>query len=179
MPFLLNPNMSDEGEGIKEHLVKKYGPGAASFVDDPNGRLNVMGRKVGIEFNSNRKMVNTRRAHALMEVIKIKGENDKANEFMEDLYKSYFENGEDINDENKLKEKAARYGVEETEAAFAMGENNLAAISRLDRQIKTTYGVSGVPFFMVHPASGSPPITFSGAYPAEIIAEQLEKALGT
>jgi predicted DsbA family dithiol-disulfide isomerase len=114
-----------------------------------------------------------------MELLKIKGENDNANGFMEDLYKSYFENGEDINDESKLKDKVTRYGVEETEAAFAMGENNLAAISRLDRQIKSTYGVNGVPFFMVYPSDGSPPITFSGAYPIETIAEQLKKASGS
>jgi predicted DsbA family dithiol-disulfide isomerase len=168
--------MSEDGEGIREHLVKKYGPSAASSVDDPNSRLKVMGRNVGIEFNNDRLMLNTRRAHALMELLKAKNENAKANEFMEDLYKSYFEKAENINDENLLKEKIAKYGVDETEAAFAMSENNLGEIARLDRKIKGTYGVSGVPFFMVHPLDGSTPIAFSGAYPPEIIAEQLEKA---
>lgn len=176
MPFLLNPNMSEEGEGIKEHLVKKYGPSAASSIDDPNSSLKVMARKVGIEFNNDRKMLNTRRAHALVELLKVKGENAKANAFMEDLYKSYFEMAENINDEDLLKEKVAKYGVDETEAAFALGEQNLGEIARLDRKIKTTYGVSGVPFFMVHPADGSTPVAFSGAYPPEIIAEQLQKA---
>jgi predicted DsbA family dithiol-disulfide isomerase len=176
MPFLLNPNMSEEGEGMREHLIKKYGPSAASFVDDPNSRLKVMGRKVGIEFNNDRKMLNTRRAHALMELLKTKGENDKANEFMEDLYTSYFEKAENINDEDYLKEKVAKYGVDETEAAFAMGENNLGEIARLDRKIKSTYGVSGVPFYMIYPVDGSTPVAFSGAYPPDVIAEQLEKA---
>jgi len=168
--------MSEEGEGIREHIVKKYGPSAASFIDDPNSGANVMGRKAGITFNKDRKMVNTRRAHALMELLKVKGENDKANEFMIDLYKSYFEEGEDINDENTLKEKITKYGVDEMEAAFAMGEQNLTEISRMDRKIKTTYGVSGVPFFMIHPVDGSTPAAFSGAYPSEVIAKQLEKA---
>ena len=49
--------------------------------------------KVGIKFNNERRMVNTKRAHALVEQLKNKGENDSANAFMVDLYKSYFEDG--------------------------------------------------------------------------------------
>lgn len=176
MPFLLNPNMSEEGEGIKEHLTKKYGASAAASFNDPNSRLREMGRKVGIEFNNERKMVNTKRAHALVEQLKAKGENDSANEFMVDLYNSYFEDGKDINDEKWLIEKVQKYGVDESECQFAMGDHNLVAIAKLDRDTKTKYGVSGVPFFMIYPNKGGKPLAFSGAYPPEIIAEQLEEA---
>lgn len=176
LPFLLNPNMSEEGEGIKEHIAKKYGPSAATSVGDPNSRLKVMGRNVGIHFNDNRRMVNTRRAHALVELLKNKGEMEKANEFMVELYKSYFEGAENINDETVLLEKVKKYGVDETEAQFALGEHNLVEISKQDRKIKSMYGVSGVPFFMIHPNDGGRPVAFSGAYPPEIIAEQLEEA---
>eukprot|EP00934_Nitzschia_sp_Nitz4_P008436 Nitzschia sp. Nitz4//scaffold436_size7492//5343//6008//NITZ4_009156-RA/size7492-snap-gene-0.13-mRNA-1//1//CDS//3329551848//8426//frame0 len=177
MPFLLNPNVSDEGEDLAEHLIKKYGPSAADSINDPNSRLKVMGRNVGIEFSSTRRMLNTKRAHALVELIKNKGENDKANDFMEDLYKAYFEEAKNINDESLLKEMVKKYGVDESEAAFAMGEHNLVTIAQEDRRIKSMYGVSGVPFFMIHPNDGGRPVAFSGAYPPEIIAEQLEVAL--
>jgi predicted DsbA family dithiol-disulfide isomerase len=178
LPFLLNPNQpDDEGEDIQTHLIKKYGPSAAKGFNDPNSQLRVMGRKVGIEFNNDRKIVNTKRAHALVELLKAKGENDSANEFMVDLYQSYFERGENINDETLLTEKVVQsYGVNETEAKLAMGEPNLVEIAKQDRKVKSTYGVSGVPFYMIHPNNGGRPVTFSGAYPPEIIAEQLEEA---
>ncbi len=168
--------MSDEGEDIKQHLLKKYGAAAMERFNDPNSQLKVMGRKVGIEFTDDRKVVNTRRAHALMEHLKTKGENDNANDFMVDLYKAYFEKGEDINDEKLLTEKIQKYGVDATEAQFAMGDHNLAQIIQQDRRVKSMYGVSGVPFFMIHPNDGGTPVAFSGAYPPEVIAEQLEEA---
>jgi len=177
MPFLLNPNMPEEGESIQEHISKKYGPSAAVSMSDPSSHLKQMGRAVGIEFNDNRKMVNTKRAHALVEQLKNKGENDQANQFMEDLYKSYFVDGQDVNDEQWLMKAVAKYGVDENECAFALSDHNLAAIGKMDRDTKNKYGVNGVPFYMIYPKKeGEKPIAFSGAYPPEIIAEHLEEA---
>jgi predicted DsbA family dithiol-disulfide isomerase len=178
LPFLINPNQpDDEGEDIQTHLIKKYGASAAGGFNDPNNRLRVMGRKVGIEFNNDRKIVNTKRAHALVELLKAKGENDSANKLMVDLFQSYFERGENINDEILLTEKVVQsYGVTETEAQLAMSEPTLVEIAKQDRKVKSTYGVSGVPFYMIHPNNGGMPVTLSGAYPPEIIAEQLEEA---
>lgn len=170
--------MPEEGEDMKEYLTNKYGASAAASFTDPNNRLMTMGRKVGIQFSNERRIVNTKRAHALMELLKAKGENDQANAFMVDLYKSYFEQAEDINDEALLKEKVAKYDADETEVSFALNEHNLIDIANKDREIKRKYGVSGVPFFIIEPNDGSRPVAFSGAYPPEIIAEQLEEAAG-
>lgn len=185
----------DEGEPIVTHLIKKYGPHVAQSFHDPNSNLRQMGRKVNIEFNDNRLMVNTKRAHALMEQFKNKGENDLANNFMLDLYQSYFERAQNINDELWLKQKVINdYNMDETEATFAMNDINISKINHLDQQIKAKYGVNGVPFYMIFPnnnnnkntkisdndnhGSDDGPITFSGAYPPEVIAEQLKKAAG-
>ncbi|KAG7345991.1 dsba oxidoreductase [Nitzschia inconspicua] len=169
--------MSEEGEPIIEHLSKKYGPSAAQGFNDPNSSLRVMGRKVGIEFNNDRKIVNTKRAHALVEYLKQEQGNDVANQFMEDLYKLYFEDAKDINDESVLVEAVGKYGVESGQAHRVMAPDYLKEISEKDRQNKLKYGVSGVPFFMIYPNDGkSRPVAFSGAYPVEVIAEQLEEA---
>jgi predicted DsbA family dithiol-disulfide isomerase len=176
MPFLLNPSMGDEGEDLMEHLTKKYGPGAAARALDPNSSLYVMGRKVGIEFATDRKMVATQRAHALVEHLKTKN-NESANQFMEDLFRSFFVEGQDINQEALLAEMAQKYGVDAKEATSVMDAKHRHDIMVKDRQIKSKYGVSGVPFFMIHPNEGSgPPVAFSGAYPVDVIAEQLEEA---
>jgi len=173
---MLNPNMSEEGEDLGEHLTKKYGPGIAEKLHDPNFSLTVTGRKVGINFKNDRLIVNTKRAHALMEHLKEKEGNKTANKFMEDLYKSYFEKAENVNDKKLLANLVEKYGVNAEEAEFAMAEHNLIGISNQDRQIKSQYRVRGVPFFMIHPNDGGRPIGFSGALPSDIIAEQLEAA---
>ena len=43
LPFLLNPDMPEEGEPIAEHLSRKYGPSAMQRFNDPNSSLRVMG----------------------------------------------------------------------------------------------------------------------------------------
>jgi len=176
LPFMLNPNMSEEGEDLGEHLMKKYGPSIATKLHDPNFPLTVAGRKVGIEFKNDRLIVNTKRAHALMEHLKEKNGNETANKFMVDLYKTYFEQRGNINDKNLLSNLVGKYGVDAEEAALAMAEHNLIGIAKQDRQIKSQYRVNGVPFFMIHPNDGGRPIGFSGAQPSDIIAEQLEAA---
>jgi predicted DsbA family dithiol-disulfide isomerase len=177
MPFLLNPNMSEEGEPIREHLSKKYGPSAAQQFNDPDSSLCVMGRKVEIEFNNNRKVVNSKRAHALVEHLKHEKSNEIANQFMEDLYKMYFEDGDDINDETVLVAAVNKYGLNEDQARRVMAPDYLKEIVEKDRYNKYKYGVSGVPYFIIYPNDGnSRPVTFSGAMPVEVIADQLEEA---
>lgn len=176
MPFLLNPSIDDEGEDLVEHLAKKYGPGVAARINDPNSSLFVMGRKVGIEFATGRKVIATQRAHALVEHLKTRS-NEAANQLMEELFKCYFEDGRDINQEALLTEMVQKYGLDSKEAARVMDDKHRHEIVVKDRQNKSKYGVSGVPFFMIHPTDGSgPPVAFSGAYPVEVIAEQLEEA---
>jgi predicted DsbA family dithiol-disulfide isomerase len=177
MPFLLNPNMPEEGEPIGEHLSKKYGPSAAQRFNDPNSSLRVMGRNVGIEFNNDRKVVNSKRAHALVEYLKHEKGNDAANQLMEDLYKMYFEDGQDINDETVLITAVNKYGLDAEHTRRVIAPDYLKEIVEKDQHNKYRYGVSGVPFFIIHPNDGkSRPVTFSGAYPVEVIAEQLEEA---
>lgn len=169
--------MPDEGEPIIEHLSKKYGAAAAQRFNDPNSSLHVMGRTVGIEFTNDRKAVNTKRAHSLVECLKKDLGNDAANKFMEDLYKLYFEDGQDINDEAVLVEAVGKHGMDAEQARRVMAPDYLEEIAEKDRQNKFKYGVSGVPFFMIHPNDGkSRPVSFSGAHPVEVIAEQLEEA---
>mmetsp|Transcript_48496 Transcript_48496/g.117315 ORF Transcript_48496/g.117315 Transcript_48496/m.117315 type:complete len:221 (-) Transcript_48496:492-1154(-) len=193
-----------EGQDLEEHLVGKYGPSAAQSIHDPNSSVKRMGREMGFEFNMDRRMVNTKRAHAVMEYLKESTNgNGVANLFMEDLYKSYFEDARNINDPTvlldillKSKKKYGGVNVEEIKKFLLEDDDDDSGkieyeITNLDREIKTKYGVRGVPFFMIHPSKSSKsstesaggtdkeddrPVAFSGAYPVEVIAEQLEIA---
>lgn len=167
--------MDEEGEGLKDHLTRKYGASAAKAFGDPNSNVARMGRAVGINFNNDRKMYNTKKAHALVEHVKSK-DNDKANILMENLYELYFEKGENIGDVDKLVEAAQEVGITADEAKSAMVEKNQADIIQKDRQVKTRQAVSGVPFYIIEQNDGGKPVAFSGAYPIDYISDLLEKA---
>ena len=82
LPFFLNPNMKPEGEDIREHLAKKYGPEAAAKFGQPGNSLYVAGDKVGIKFNPDRRVVPTMDCHRAIEWCKkeYKDEDDKVDD---------------------------------------------------------------------------------------------------
>lgn len=175
LPFLLNPTMSEDGEDVMEHLTKKYGASAAKSFKDPNSSLATMGRVVGINWNYDRKMYNTKKVHSLLEYVKSK-DNEKANQLMEHLYAGYFEQACDLSDTDKLVEMAESVGCEKDEARAAMDGDKQDEILKKDRTVKSQWGVSGVPFFLIEQKNGEDPVAFSGAYPVEFIARQLKTA---
>ena len=175
-PFLLNPRLSEEGEPIIEHLVKKYGPSATRSFDDPNSPLKRMGRAAGIQFNNDRNIYPTVKAHALIEYLKETGNNDAANAMMEDLYKKYFEEAVNINSDDVLIEAAEKHGVPKEKAQeVLLDQLRKDDVLRKDESYKRQ-GISGVPFFMIEQNSGGRPVGFSGAQPIDVIAECLEEA---
>lgn len=169
--------MSEEGQDLMEHLQQKYGKAAIKNFGDPKARLNQMGEAVGIKFNSNRRMVNTIRAHALVEAVKKTISNDTANKLMEHMYELYFVQGKDISDTDVLMEAAKQVAnMDPKDAALAM-ETGANDVRVQDRTVKSAWGVSGVPFYVIQPNDPKrKPVSFSGAYPPDIIAEELVKA---
>ena len=176
-PFLLNPNMDAVGEDLAEHLQHKYGPRAAQMLNDPNNHLNASGRKVGIAFTSERNIYPTQKAHALMEYAK-EYDNEKANQVMEEMFKRYFEHGEDINNAQILVDIASKFGIPAEDVKEAMEDGRrLMEVDEKDFLHKRRMGISGVPFFVIQRPNGQRPLGFSGAQPIDIIAEQLEEAV--
>ena len=93
---------------------------------------------------------------------------------MELMFKAYFEDAKDLSQHAELVACADACGLC-GRAAGALLESDQyqrevdAKVSSWSRQ-----GVSGVPFFVIHPASGAgTPVSFSGAQPSEVIAEAL------
>jgi predicted DsbA family dithiol-disulfide isomerase len=193
-PYLLNTNMREEGEDITEHLAKKYGPSAAARFASNDSPLMKMGRAVGIQFTTKRNAYPTVKAHALMEHIKeqqqttkISGHDDgtienKANRFMEEMYKSYFEQGANINDVETLAEIAvkAKIGMNKEQVEQACSNESLQRrVRQKDQEYKSTrYGISGVPFFIFHQNNNGKEagVSLSGAQPPEVLAQQIRKA---
>mmetsp|Transcript_17414 Transcript_17414/g.25149 ORF Transcript_17414/g.25149 Transcript_17414/m.25149 type:complete len:177 (-) Transcript_17414:290-820(-) len=170
-----------EPEDLGEHLTKKYGFAAAQQLKNPNHRLMTMGKEVGIQFENNRKIYNTIKAHAVMEYIKSKEGNEMANKFMEVLYKNYFELAQSIDDHDKLIEWSKNVGstLSDTELRDVMDNTSkqFYEVQQKDQMWKRQFRISGVPFYIIGgDENDEDAITFSGAYPADYIAEQLKLA---
>lgn len=177
-PFLLNPHLPDEGEDLKSHIYHKYGSRGLEMLDNPNSYLKTAGEKVGIQFISERNIYPTQKAHMLMEYLKETDQNETANRVMAKMYKQYFEQGHNINDIQVLTDICRQSGVDVTAVQEALLDDKYRKqVADKDHLYKREMGISGVPFYLIQRQNGKQaPISFSGAQPIEIIAEQLEKA---
>eukprot|EP00977_Amphora_coffeiformis_P020935 scaffold8649_cov185-Amphora_coffeaeformis.AAC.6 len=109
-------------------------------------------------------------------------DNDKANQLMEIMYQEYFEKGANINSNQVLEDLALRVGGITTEQIrdVLQDESRLMQVVQKDQMAKRQMGVTGVPYFIIEAADDSKegkrrPVAFSGAQPAELIAEVLEE----
>jgi len=169
-PFFLNRNTPAEGEDLLEHLKNKYGAAAVARFDAPDNPLDRAGHKVGITFNKKRRIIRTADSHRLVEWCKATAP-DREDALMEALFHAYFEEGRDLSQREELVACAAACGLEGTAAATLLASEQFADEVERTALGWSQQGVSGVPFFVIHPASGEgQPVGFSGAQPSEMIA---------
>jgi|EP00908_Phaeocystis_cordata_P025289 predicted DsbA family dithiol-disulfide isomerase len=156
-----------------EHLKAKYGPAAVARFDAPDNPLDRAAGKVGISFNKQRRIIRTGDSHRLVEWCKAT-QPQTVDPLMEALFKAYFEDARDLSKREELVACAAACGLDGEAAGKALDSD--AYQREVDAKATgwSRQGVSGVPFFVVHPASGAgQPVAFSGAQPCEVIAEVL------
>jgi len=174
-PFFLNPDHpAEEGENIMTYLKKKYGPGIEARIP----HLEAAGRNVGIEFTRNRKTLSTVKSHMLMEYAYKNFPAEVGNNLMEILFKKYFENGENVSSNDVLLQCAAECGLNDPQEILRVLNSSslVEEIKSKASRIQSEYRVNGVPYFIIENQTGGRNITFSGAQPADVIAEQLEGA---
>lgn len=114
-----------------------------------------------------------------MEYLK-ENDNEKANQLMGIMYEEYFEKGQNINADDVLEGLAARVGLTAEQTRIVIHDDaRLRGVVQKDQLAKRQMGVTGVPFFVIEPSStaakGARPVAFSGAQPADLIAEVLEE----
>lgn len=180
--------MEDGGVEFEEYITKKYGAAAAKRFLGAKSQLDETAAKVGITFKKDRKIFPARRAHALMEHVKLtKGEDsEEANSIMTSLFENYFEQGLSPNSVDTLSSIVKDiFGEDSEEASKALmatqDDEMLKHVLEKDSYHKHQ-GISGVPFFIIEKTDGeiakkTKPITFSGAYPPEFIASELEELM--
>lgn len=161
-----------------EHLAKKYGQAAVSTFGRPGNPLDIAGRKVGITFNSNRKIFPTMNCHRAVEWCSTMYPT-LTNSFMEDLFHSYFTEAKNINSTDVILASASKVNLDTSELRRILDSTDeyKQAVEDKVRHAKSNLKVNGVPYFIVHSTSGrSTPIAISGAQPPHVLAEVLGQA---
>ena len=162
-----------------EYLSKKYGSEMVERFNKPNNPLSIAGSKLGITFNTNRRVIPSMRCHRLMEFVN-STYPDKSTDVMMGMFRRYFEEAIDVSRPAVLINIAADCGIPEAEVTpiVESDEKYRNEVLAEYSAARDRFRASGVPFFIVEPLnSNRRPTAFSGAQPADLIAEVLEEAI--
>src|SRR3954462_5532374 len=167
--FELDPDAPRERTGSHdEHLARKYGM-TVDRARQLNQQMTETAAAEGLDFRFDRiRGGNTFDAHRLLHWAV---EHGKQEALKERLLLATFTDGEPIADPDALARLAADVGLDADEARAVPAGARYAAAVRGDEQQAAAYGITGVPFFVIDGKYG-----ISGAQPAEVLLEVLEKA---
>ena len=142
-PFELNPQMEDEGENLREHITRKYGSTAAES-QQARDRLTSLGAELSFafRFSDDMRIVNTFRAHQLIDWAEDQGRGQEAKLA---LFNAYFTDRKDLHDPEVLADIADSIGLDRTAAAAMLDSGDRTEQVRAKEQFWTSRGVTGVP----------------------------------
>ncbi len=166
-PFQLNPDMPKEGRDRMADRAQKFG--SAERARELDERVANAAAAVGLQFRQDLMLrtPNTLDAHRLIWLAGREGVQDAV---MEAVFAAYFTQGRDIGDHDVLADCAAEGGIDRAAVTdFLGGETAAKEMLAADRAAREA-GVNGVPSFFLDGYG-----LFSGAMPAETMAEALRK----
>ena len=166
-PFQLNPDMPKEGRDRMAYRALKFG--SVERARELDERVGAAAAGVGLHFRQDLMLrtPNTLDAHRL---IWLAGKEAVQDAVMEAVFAAYFIQGRDIGDSAVLVDCAAEAGMDRGSVAdFLAGDVAAQEMLAADREAREA-DVNGVPAFFLDGYS-----LFSGAMPAETMAEALRK----
>ena len=177
-PFFLNRDTPPEGEDLMQHLTRKYGAEAVERYGKPGNPLDIAGSKVGINFNSTRRVIRTVSCHRVMEWVRGNPTtSERQDAVMDVLFKGYFEDAKDLSNTEvllALLSTIPNFDVDAVRGMLLETEDHKAEVFAQDDKFKRG-GVSGVPFFII--GEGNRKVQFSGAQPPETFVGVFEDFL--
>jgi predicted DsbA family dithiol-disulfide isomerase len=167
-PFLLNPEMPDDGLDRTAYLVKKFG--SESRVRRVYGAIAEAGQSVEIDFSFEliRRTPSTVNSHRLVRFAEGTG---KADACVEALFLAYFINGHDIGDTDVLLEIGANLGLEADQLAAYLESGADFDFVYEENARAHRLGINGVPSFVF---DGS--LVVSGAQEPQVLARMIDAA---
>ena len=155
-PFELNPDMSEEGQNLREHIMEKYGS-SQQESDASRIRITEAGAEVGFEFNftDDTRMHNTFKAHQLLHWAADYG---LKHELKQALFAAHFTDNRNISDEEVLADIAEDVGLDREQALAVLADQRYAEVVRTAEQQMQQQGIQSVPaviFNQRHLVSGA------------------------
>jgi predicted DsbA family dithiol-disulfide isomerase len=167
--FELDPGAPGERGGTSaEHLASKYGM-SIEQAEAANAQMTALAAQEELEYHLDRtRGGNSFDAHRLIQLGAERGLQDAVKER---LMRAYFTEGERIGDREMLVCLATEAGLEPEEARAVLGSDAYGDAVRADEALAHRIGIQGVPYFVLNRRYG-----VSGAQPAEVLLQALEKA---
>ncbi len=166
--FELNPNMPEEGQNIREHIMEKYGATADQSQENQK-RITEMGQVSGFEFNfhSDGIMINTFDCHRLLAWSKQFG---KQVELKMALFKAHFTDGRYLNKKTDLLDVVTSVGLDTKAAETVLDSNAFSEDVRNEESKLQQMGIHSVPTFIINDQ-----YSISGGQPAETFVQALRQ----
>ena len=145
MPFYLSPDAPKEGIDKQEYYHMRFGPERTKMMQQ---RLVMIGKADGIDFKFGGKTGNTRDSHRLIQLGKSKSPQIQTR-VVEELFKAYFENEQDITSHEVLKQAGIKAGLDEKEVTEWLQSDQGG--KQVDEEVGNaqSMSISGVPNFTI------------------------------
>jgi predicted DsbA family dithiol-disulfide isomerase len=162
------PEQNDRKQNVYEYLAERKG---MSYEHSVKMHENVVeiARNAGLTYNFDKAIiVNSFKAHKMIQLAKTKGLGDAAEER---LFYAYFTEGKDFGDTETLIQLGTEIGLDEADIRAAINSEEYAAKVKADIEEARNLGVTGVPFFVFNRS-----YAVSGAQPPEAFLQTLNKS---
>jgi len=167
--FELDPGAPATREhNATEHLAAKYGM-SLEQAQASHAQMTELAAAEGLEYHfETARGGNSFDAHRLIHLAAAHGKQAEA---QERVMRAYFTEGVAIGDREQLVALAVDLGLDPDEARSVLESDAYADAVREDEHLAQRIGIQGVPFFVLGRRYG-----VSGAQPADILVQALEKA---
>lgn len=167
--FQLDPTTPKDATGTTtEYLAAKYGV-SEDKARQMNERVTAVAADAGLDYRlEDAHPANTFDSHRLLHFAATQG---KQAELKERLMAAYFMEGVLLGDAEALVALAGEVGLDTDAARAVLAGDDFTEQVHADLSMARTFGVSGVPFFVIDRKYG-----ISGAQPAAVIRQALDQA---
>ena len=167
-PFQLNPTMPSDGMDRTTYLKAKFGSLEAFGRMEEQLLAAGTDEQIPFAFEKIQLTPNTFAAHRLVWHAAQQGKQD---EVVENLFRAYFLEGNNIGDLKILTHVAAEAGLDRTETESFLASDKGAAEVKGEEAVGRRLGIRGVPYFILNGT-----ISISGAQPPDIFVSALQQA---
>jgi predicted DsbA family dithiol-disulfide isomerase len=144
--FLLNPGIkTDPAKSINLYLSEMKGI-SEEQAKDLNGHVSGLAKEEGLSYDFEKAIpANSFNAHRLLQLAKTKGQGA---EMEEQLFKAYFTDGKNIDDEYVLIELGADIGLDPSAISKMLNSEEFTDMVEQDLYEARQIGVNAVPYFV-------------------------------